>query len=222
MLGKDAILRETRPCPQVCETRARVMRAAHSQAQGGRRLAEIDEEIHALCEAAHRIRRELRPMKTEDRRVCPGCGNEFSGAVEFCPVCMFRGALDDGANRRVFCGTTLRQNSRVQRNGSSTMSCVRRGWETGRAGSRRDGRYLQGVRRRSAMPVTLKVISERIFGDESARLRFLREARAAASVRHPNVASVFHLGENRRGLLLRDGVCGGRNARGSHQTLGPA
>jgi serine/threonine protein kinase len=30
--------------------------------------------------------------------------------------------------------------------------------------------------------------------DESARLRFLREARAAASVRHQNVASVFHLG----------------------------
>jgi serine/threonine protein kinase len=30
--------------------------------------------------------------------------------------------------------------------------------------------------------------------NRSARLRFLREARAAASVRHPNVASVFHLG----------------------------
>jgi hypothetical protein len=43
-------------------------------------------------------------------------------------------------------------------------------------------------------PVTLKVISERYLGDKSARLRFLREARAAASVRHPNVASVFHLG----------------------------
>jgi len=43
-------------------------------------------------------------------------------------------------------------------------------------------------------PVTLKVISERYLSDESARLRFLREARAAASVRHPNVASVFHLG----------------------------
>jgi serine/threonine protein kinase len=42
--------------------------------------------------------------------------------------------------------------------------------------------------------VTLKVISEKYLGDESARLRFLREARAAASVRHPNVASVFHLG----------------------------
>ena len=43
-------------------------------------------------------------------------------------------------------------------------------------------------------PVTLKVISEKYLGDESARLRFLREARAAASVRHPNVASVLHLG----------------------------
>ena len=43
-------------------------------------------------------------------------------------------------------------------------------------------------------PVTLKVISEKYLGDEAARLRFLREARAAASVRHPNVASVFHLG----------------------------
>ena len=45
-------------------------------------------------------------------------------------------------------------------------------------------------------PVTLKVISEKYLGEESARLRFLREARAAASIRHPNVASVFHLGRS--------------------------
>jgi serine/threonine protein kinase len=47
-------------------------------------------------------------------------------------------------------------------------------------------------------PVTLKVISEKYLGDESARLRFVREARAAASVRHPNVASVFRLGRRGR------------------------
>jgi serine/threonine protein kinase len=40
----------------------------------------------------------------------------------------------------------------------------------------------------------LKVIGEKYLADESARLGFLREARAAASVRHPNVAPVFHLG----------------------------
>jgi serine/threonine protein kinase len=38
-------------------------------------------------------------------------------------------------------------------------------------------------------PVTLKVINERYLENESARLRFLREARAAASVRHPNGSS---------------------------------
>jgi serine/threonine protein kinase len=43
-------------------------------------------------------------------------------------------------------------------------------------------------------PVALKVIGEHCLGNNSARLRFVREARAAASVRHPNVASVFHLG----------------------------
>ena len=46
--------------------------------------------------------------------------------------------------------------------------------------------------------MTLKVISEKYLGDESARLRFVREARAAASVRHPNVASVYHLGRSGR------------------------
>src|SRR5262249_2624186 len=45
-------------------------------------------------------------------------------------------------------------------------------------------------------PVTLKVISDKYVGDESARLRFLREARAAAKVRDANVASVFHLGRS--------------------------
>jgi serine/threonine protein kinase len=45
-------------------------------------------------------------------------------------------------------------------------------------------------------PVTLKVIKGRYLADELAKLRFLREARAAASVRHPNVASVFHLGQS--------------------------
>jgi serine/threonine protein kinase len=43
-------------------------------------------------------------------------------------------------------------------------------------------------------PVALKVVNARLLNDESARLRFVREARAAARLRHPNVASVFHLG----------------------------
>lgn len=42
--------------------------------------------------------------------------------------------------------------------------------------------------------VALKVISPNYLDSEIARQRFLREARAAAAIRHPNVATVFHLG----------------------------
>ena len=42
--------------------------------------------------------------------------------------------------------------------------------------------------------VALKVIHQRLLADSSVRERFLREARHAAQLRHPNVASVLHLG----------------------------
>src|ERR1700757_2194949 len=42
--------------------------------------------------------------------------------------------------------------------------------------------------------VALKVINNTYLNSEVARQRFLREARAAAALRHQNVASVFHLG----------------------------
>jgi serine/threonine protein kinase len=51
-------------------------------------------------------------------------------------------------------------------------------------------------------PVTLKVISEKYLGDESARLRFLREARTAALKRCLGIA----LGQNWERLFLHDGV----------------
>jgi len=35
-------------------------------------------------------------MNTEPQRTCPSCGNEFSGAMEFCPVCMLRKGLASG------------------------------------------------------------------------------------------------------------------------------
>ena len=35
-------------------------------------------------------------MSTEPQRTCSICGNEFSGAMEFCPVCMLRKALAGG------------------------------------------------------------------------------------------------------------------------------
>jgi serine/threonine protein kinase len=61
------------------------------------------------------------------------------------------------------------------------------------------GRGAMGVTYRAIdttlqRPVALKVISSRLIDNEVLKSRFIREARAAASLRHPNVASVFYLG----------------------------
>ena len=138
-------------------------------------------------------------MKTEDKRVCPSCGNEFSEAAEFCPVCMMRRALD----RRVESGESSASEDHGQADNIGTGVPQRfEHYElvTGEDGKPVElGRGAMGVTYKAfdvdlRCPVTLKVISEKYLGDESARLRFLREARAAASVRHSNVASVLHLG----------------------------
>ena len=44
-------------------------------------------------------------------------------------------------------------------------------------------------------PVALKVINSDLLADEVNRDRFLREARAAAGLRHSNIASIYHLGK---------------------------
>ena len=135
-------------------------------------------------------------MTTELQRTCPSCGSEFSGAMEFCPVCMLRGALP---------GTTVSGESTFEEAVKPAPDQPAKRFDhyelvTGEDGKPLElGRGAMGVTYKAfdvnlRCPVTLKVINERYLGDESARLRFLREARAAASVRHPNVASVFHLG----------------------------
>src|SRR6202140_3026641 len=136
-------------------------------------------------------------MSTQPQRTCPSCGNELSGAMEFCPVCMLRkglaGSVESG------------ESSASEDTVKPTLEQAVQRFEHYELVSGEDGKPVElgrgamGVTYKAFdvdlhCPVTLKVISARYINDESARLRFLREARAAASVRHPNVASVFHLG----------------------------
>jgi hypothetical protein len=127
-------------------------------------------------------------LDAKPRRVCPTCGHVFSGAMKFCPVCMLRKALGgkSGAGEPAPVSRRLEHYELVTDEHGKPIEL---------------GRGAMGVTYKAfdvdlRCPVALKLISERYLGDESARLRFLREARAAASVRHPNVASVFHLGRN--------------------------
>jgi len=136
-------------------------------------------------------------MSTDGQRTCPSCGNELSGAIEFCPVCMLRkglpGATDSGASsvsEDTVEATTPEQPAQRFGHYELVMGEDGKPVELGRGAM---GVTYKAVDINLRCPVTLKVINERYLGDESARLRFVREARAAANVQHPNVASVFHL-----------------------------
>jgi len=141
--------------------------------------------------------------KVEQTRTCPVCRSKLmvSSFTEFCPVCVLRGAL-----RPAF-GSS--HGSLRKAIGPATLTRLPRRFENYELAKGEDGKPVELGRGAMGItykafdvdlhcPVTLKVISERYLGDESARLRFLREARAAASLRHPNVASVFHLGRTGR------------------------
>ena len=141
-------------------------------------------------------------MMTEPQRTCPSCGNEFSGAMEFCPVCVLRKALAGGVESG---GSSASEDPVEPKTPERAVQRFEH-YElvTGEDGKPVElGRGAMGVTYKAFdvdlhCPVTLKVISERYLGDESARLRFLREARAAAKLRHSNVASVLHLGRTGR------------------------
>src|SRR5262252_5088369 len=135
-------------------------------------------------------------MNAEPQRTCLNCGNELSGAMEFCPICLFREGLAGGVkSAKSLSEDTLKPTPEQALQRFEHYELV-----TGEDGKPVElGRGAMGVTYKAfdvdlRCPVTLKVISEKYLGDGSARLRYLREARAAASVRHPNVASVFHLG----------------------------
>jgi hypothetical protein len=137
-------------------------------------------------------------MSKEPQRTCPTCSTQFSGAMEFCPVCLLRKGLAGGVES----GESSVSEDRLKPTTPDQPAQRFEHYEvvTGEDGKPVElGRGAMGITYKAfdvdlRCPVTLKVISEKYLGDESARLRFLREARAAASVRNPNVASVFHLG----------------------------
>ncbi len=128
-------------------------------------------------------------MKAKGKRTCPVCGTLFPDSSASCPVCALKGALksESGASSIEDGSSGLRfEHYRVLQNEDGTPIEL--------------GHGAMGVTYKAfdvhlQCPVALKIINARFVGDDSARHRFVREARAAASVRHPNVASVFHLGE---------------------------
>ena len=116
------------------------------------------------------------------------CGTLLADDSAYCPVCALRGVVETQSDSVSATSSDLRfEHYQVLRNQDGKP------FELGHGGM---GVTYKAVDTHLRCPVALKIISAQLLGNESARSRFLREARAAASVHHPNVATVHHLGES--------------------------
>src|SRR6516225_7933314 len=115
----------------------------------------------------------VRSMSAEPQRTCPSCGNEFSGAMEFCPVCMLRKGLAGGVESGESSFEETAKLTPVQ----ALQRFDHYELVTGEDGQPVElGRGAMGLTYKAfdvdlRCPVALKVISEKYLGDESARLR---------------------------------------------------
>jgi len=164
-------------------------------------------------------------VSTKNRRTCGVCGTSLAEGTQACPVCSSRRALNPdllllALDKDEFAPVAPEPPRRGGDEASSPADEMdsntgtielKTGVDDLRFGHyqvlQRDdgqpfelGRGAMGITYKALdvdlqRPVTLKVINARYLNDASARTRFVREARAAAAVRHSNVATVFHLGK---------------------------
>ena len=95
--------------------------------------------------------------------------------------------------------TTIRERSSKTQFGSYEVLCREDG-SIFRMGQGPTSSSYKAIDTDLRVSVVLKVMRPELFEDETARKRFLREARAAALLRHPNVAQIYRLDE-------QDGTC---------------
>src|SRR6516162_9249082 len=137
----------------------------------------------------------LQSVESERPHRCPACGVPYTTQEddEGCPVCLLRRAMQPEATVQDLPDEDRFDHYEIARRADGCFD------ELGRGAMGVTYRALDTVLGHS---VALKVIDARIAGSGDARKRFLREARAAARLRHPNIASVFYYGVRRS-----DGQC---------------
>lgn len=115
---------------------------------------------------------------------CELCGAPLPEGAEGCLPCLLGGGLETEPTSPVPPRRRY-QHYEIARHPDGSL------WELGRGAM---GVTYRAVDLNLHLPVALKVIGPRYARHREARQRFLLEARAAAQLRHPNVASVFHFG----------------------------
>ncbi len=91
-------------------------------------------------------------------------------------------------------------------------------WELGRGAM---GVTYKALDTNLRVPVALKVIHPRQLDSELVAQRFVREARAAARLRHPHIAAVYHLGQEGENWFYAMEFVSGDTAEGLVKREGP-
>ena len=117
--------------------------------------------------------------------LCAECGEPLA-ATGACIACLLRAGLDEADEAEAPDVSAAFGDFEIERREDGSL------WELGRGAAGVTYRATDKVLHRT---VALKVIEPVAASDASAmRERFLREARAAAALRHPNIATVFQFG----------------------------
>jgi serine/threonine protein kinase/tetratricopeptide (TPR) repeat protein len=131
------------------------------------------------------------PLADKEVLRCEQCGAPLASAetpetISGCLNCLLLGGFTQ----------TESINWRFQHYEVSVSSDGVTPWELGRGAM---GTTYHAIDVNLGSPVALKVIGPRYSADPGARERFRREAQAAAQLRQPNFATVFHFGETPTG-----------------------
>jgi tetratricopeptide (TPR) repeat protein len=137
-------------------------------------------------------------LAAREIRACTICGARFSVLAdrESCPMCMLRQALGGGVESSESCSeeTVEPLPEQSPRRFDHYQVAIHPDGTPVELGRGAMGITFKAFDTVLGNDVALKVIDTRIAAHPLARERFLREARAAARLRHPNVASVFYYG----------------------------
>src|SRR4029077_3818887 len=132
-------------------------------------------------------------LQAQSAAICPGCGTrrERTSVGDIgCMLCLLRVGLYDVPEQ-----ISAEAGRAPSANHFGTYTIARRDdgtpWELGRGAMGITFRALDSSLNRS---VALKIIHTDVARGATARERFVREAGAAAALRHPNIATVYQFG----------------------------
>ena len=166
---------------------------------------------------------------SDPRVACRSCGGELDeGSLSpLCPTCLQLPAQPVSNAREDQSAAALDTKYIFAPSGPAALRFAHFEVEIGRDGKPIElGRGAMGITYKAIdvalrRTVALKVIGSRLMENESLKSRFVREARAAAALRHPNIASVFYLGSTESSYFYAMELVAGNTLEEIIATQGP-